>query len=250
VLTTRVDAVSWDGAVEQIQRWAHARESRAIYFCNVHAVVTACRDLELAAAFAAGDLLLPDGDPVAWTLRRAGYRGQTRISGPDLMPALLARAEGVGLSVYFYGDHPSTLQSLRQVLQRDLPALRVAGLHSPPFQDMTPEQDRQIVEQINASGANIVFVALGCPKQEKWIAAHRGRIAAPMLGVGAAFGFHAGAKRRAPRWVRRCGLEWLHRLASEPRRLFRRYAVTNTIFIWATFKSLFWRSASDLSRRR
>jgi len=231
VLDTFIDAASCDGAIERIVDWARARKSRAIYFCNVHSVVAAREDAELDAALAASDLAAADGQPIAWMLRRNSFPGLPRVTGTDLMRRLLARAESAGLSVYFYGERPSTLERLSQALQRDFPMLRVAGMHSPPFRALTQVEDQAIVEAINASGANIVFVSLGCPKQEKWIAARRGRIVAPMLGVGAAIAFYSGVTRRAPIWMQRYGLEWLHRLASEPRRLGWRYLATNSIFI-------------------
>lgn len=238
VLGVPIDVVAWEDALARIVSWAREGESRAIYFCNVHSVVTARSDQHLREAFSSGDLLCPDGSPVAWTLRRTGSARQPRISGPDLMGRLIDRAEAGGLGVYFYGDTPATLDRLREVLLDEHPNLRIAGLYSPPFRDLTPQEDREVIDSIHASGAALVFVALGCPKQEKWIAAHRGKIEAPMLGVGAAIAFRAGVTRRAPAWMQRNGLEWLHRLASEPRRLLRRYFVTNSIFVALALRAL------------
>jgi N-acetylglucosaminyldiphosphoundecaprenol N-acetyl-beta-D-mannosaminyltransferase len=235
-LDTFVDAVSEEDAVGMIVRWAQVRQSRAIYFCNVHSLVTARSNTVLWAALSAGDVLTPDGWPVAWLLRCAGFKGQQRISGPDLMPKPFAAGEKAGLSVFFYGEQPSTLSSLRGALARDFPSLSIAGMFSPPFREPTFAEDCQIVNAINASRAHIVFVALGCPKQEKWIAAHKGRVNAPMLGVGAAFAFFAGVKPRGPAWMQKLGLEWLYRLTSEPRRLAPRYLVTNAIFILSVLR--------------
>jgi len=231
VLDTFIDSVSWDEAIARIVGWARTRESRAVYLCNVHAVVTARRDAGLQAALEEGDLVAADGAPVAWRLRRAGFEGQQRISGPELMMRALAAAEVHGLRVLFFGERQATLDLLRARLLRDFPALQIVGMISPPFSDPTPQEARASIDAINASGAQLVFVALGCPKQEKWIAAHRGAIRATMLGVGAAFAFQAGVVPRSPLWMQRYGLEWLFRLAAEPRRLWRRYLVTNSVFI-------------------
>ena len=137
-----------------------------------------------------------------------------------------------------FGSTDSTLASLQRILKQRWPALRIAGAHAPPFRSLNPDEDEAAVRQINASGAHSVWVSLGCPKQELWMAAHRGRINAVMVGVGAAFDFHAGTVSRAPAWMRSNGLEWLHRLASEPRRLWRRYLVTNTLFLLGAARQL------------
>ncbi len=231
VLGSHIDALGWKGCLERIALWAARGESRAVVQCNVHSVVTARRDPGFAAAVRAADLAVPDGWPVAWRLRSLGFADQERIGGPDLMWRCCALAARSGQPVYLYGSDAPTLERLRARLREAFPRLRLAGWCAPPFRALTAAEDAQVVEAIEHSGARIVFVALGCPKQEAWMAQHRGRIHAVMLGVGAAFGFHAGVARRAPRWMRAHGLEWLHRLLAEPRRLWRRYLVTNTLFI-------------------
>lgn len=238
VLDAFIDALSWEETLDRLLAWGRARESRYVAICNVHVVVSAWRDPAYREVISGADMATPDGAPVAWMLRRLGFAGQPRISGPDLMLALCKRCAAEGLPVYFYGSTQATLDALVQRLQADLPTLAVAGMESPPFRALTPEEDAAAVARINASGAGIVFAGLGCPKQERWMAAHRGRINAVMIGVGAAFDFHAGKMNRAPRWMRDNGLEWLHRLASEPRRLWRRYLITNTIFLYAATKQL------------
>jgi N-acetylglucosaminyldiphosphoundecaprenol N-acetyl-beta-D-mannosaminyltransferase len=231
VLEAFIDALSWEQTLRQIAVWSAARESRYICICNVHSVVTTTRDVEFKIAVNNADMATPDGAPIAWALRRLGHAGQERINGPDLMTRYLAEAERRDQLVFFYGSTESTLARLRVALARQFPLLRVAGTCSPPFRPLTREEDDAIVETINASGANVVFVGLGCPKQEKWMAEHRGRIQAVMIGVGAAFDYHAGVMRRAPVWWQQHGLEWLYRLGSEPRRLFKRYMVTNALFV-------------------
>ena len=220
------------GAVQRMATWAQHRESRVVCICNVHSVVTAAQDPAFMRAIESADLATPDGAPVAWMLRRQGVATQTRVSGPDLMLDYCAHAAARGEAIFLYGSTEATLKALQQQLQTRWPALRIAGALSPPFRPPSEAEDEADVQAINASGARTVWVSLGCPKQELWMAAHRGRIQAVMVGVGAAFDFHAGTVPRAPAWMRRNGLEWLHRLASEPRRLGRRYLVSNTVFMW------------------
>ncbi len=231
VLEAFIDAVSWDEAIGQITAWGAARESRYVCICNVHSTVTTTRDVEFKIAVNNADMATPDGAPIAWALRRLGFPKQERINGPDLMLKYLAEAQRLDHVVYFYGSTEATLTQLRRSLAKQFPRLRIGGACSPPFRPLSLEEDEQIVDEINASGANVVFVGLGCPKQEKWMADHRGRVNAVMIGVGAAFDYHAGVVKRAPVWWQQNGLEWLYRLGSEPRRLFRRYMVTNTLFV-------------------
>ena len=180
----------------------------------------------------------PDGAPIAWMLRRLGFPDQPRISGTELMRAYLAQASQRGESIFLLGGTEEALAALQRNLRAEFPALLIAGAISPPFRPLTAEEDEAIVAQINASGARTVWVGLGCPKQEKWMLAHRGRVQAVMLGVGAAFDFISGTKARAPAWVQGLGLEWLHRLASEPGRLWKRYLVTNTLFVLGAARQL------------
>jgi len=232
VLKANIDAVSWPDALARVSQWARARESRYVCICNAHSVVTAGLDSEFDAVVAQADMATPDGAPVAWMIRKLGYPAQQRINGPDLMWKYCElAAKRSDESIYLYGGTPETLQILQGKLVQQFPGLKIAGTESPPFRPATAEEDAQTVARINASGAGTVWVSLGCPKQEKWMAAHRGRVNAVMVGVGAAFDYHAGTIQRAPKWMQNMGLEWLHRLCSEPRRLWRRYLVTNTLFV-------------------
>jgi N-acetylglucosaminyldiphosphoundecaprenol N-acetyl-beta-D-mannosaminyltransferase len=231
ILGARIDALSWDKALDGIGARAAARESAYVCICNVHMVVTAALDPGFMKVVNGADLATPDGAPIAWALRRLGFDGQARINGPDLMWRYLKQAELSQQSVYFYGSTPETLAMLRRSLVRAFPQLHIAGMHSPPFRALTKQEDDHEIARIHHSGAHLVFVGMGCPKQEKWMAAHRGRINAVMIGVGAAFDYHAGVLKRAPLWWQQHGLEWLYRLLLEPRRLLRRYAVTNTLFV-------------------
>lgn len=231
VLGANIDVLTWDKAISRIVAWGHARESRYICICNVHSVVTTTRDAEYKRIINEADMCTPDGAPIAWAMRRFGMRSQERINGPDLMWHYLARAQELGQKVFFYGSTVKTLTELRKAIAAKFPRLQIAGMHSPPFRPLSDEEDSAEVEMINRSGAQVIFVGLGCPKQERWMAAHRGRIQGVMIGVGAAFDYHSGLLRRAPVWWQRNGLEWLYRLICDPQRLMKRYMVTNTLFV-------------------
>jgi N-acetylglucosaminyldiphosphoundecaprenol N-acetyl-beta-D-mannosaminyltransferase len=238
VLGAMIDVVDWDAALERLMIWARGRESRYVCICNVHSVVTALQDAEFGRVVNEADMATPDGAPVAWMMHRMRHAGQQRINGPDLMWRYCEQAQSRAEPIFLYGNSEQTLATLKVKLLAAFPSLNIVGTISPPFRALTPEEDAAIVEQINASGAGVVFVSLGCPKQELWMAAHRGRIYAVMIGVGAAFDYHAGTIKRAPKWMQDCGLEWFYRLASEPRRLWRRYLVTNTLFLLGTARQL------------
>lgn len=233
-----IDAITWEETCAVITGWAQRRESRYVCICNVHSVITAQEDPDFHDVIQSADMATPDGAPVAWMMRRLGYRDQMRINGPDLMFRYCAQAAQRDESIFLYGNTPQTLERLQRRLLDVFPALKIAGSYSPPFRALTPQEDAEVIQRINASGARTVWVSLGCPKQERWMAAHRGRIQAVMLGVGAAFDYHAGTLQRAPLWMQRHGLEWLHRFWSEPRRLGRRYLVTNTKFTVQVVKQL------------
>lgn len=231
VLDTFIDATSWNDAVGRIADWGAEHQSRYVTLCNVHSVVTGSQDAQFADVINGADMALPDGAPIAWSLRKEGFAKQERISGPDLMLRVLAEAERRGQSVYFYGSVDDTLSKLRGRMLARFPKLKIAGMASPPFRKLTDQENADYAQAINQSGAQVVFVGLGCPKQETWMAEHRGTVKAVMVGVGAAFDYHAGTLRRAPVWMQERGLEWLYRFVCEPRRLARRYLETNSIFV-------------------
>lgn len=245
ILAAHIDAIDWSTALGRIATWAAARESRYVCICNAHSVVTAGQDPAFGSVVAQADMATPDGAPVAWMLRKLGYPDQQRINGPDLMWKYCAEAAQRDESIYLYGGAPETLVALQAKLAATFPTLRVAGAYSPPFRALSAEEDAEVVARINASGAGTVWVSLGCPKQELWMAAHRGRIQAVMVGVGAAFDYHAGTIQRAPQWMQHAGLEWLYRLLSEPRRLWKRYLVTNTLFIAGAARQLLTRRHAE-----
>lgn len=232
VIGAPIDAIDWETAIFRIAHWASTRESRVVCICNAHSAVTYRRDPDFAHVIENADMATPDGAPLAWLLRKIGVEDQERINGPDLMWKYCHQAETTGERTFLYGSSQITLDRLKKKLSKSFPNLVVAGAYSPPFRELTSDEDDQIVQAINNSRANVVWVSLGCPKQEKWMHEHRGRINAVMIGVGAAFDYHAESIKRAPLWMQRNGLEWLHRLASEPKRLWKRYLVTNSLFVW------------------
>jgi N-acetylglucosaminyldiphosphoundecaprenol N-acetyl-beta-D-mannosaminyltransferase len=238
VLTSPIDLLSWQEAIDRISSWAWNRESRYVCICNVHSVVTATQDKAFHQVIEQADMATPDGAPVAWLLGRLSRAAQPRINGPDLMWRYCKAASLRNESIYLFGGTQETLAALMIRLRQAFPGLRIAGSWSPPFRPLTLDEDEESVAKINASGAGTVWVSLGCPKQEKWMADHKARVNAVMIGVGAAFDYHAGTVTRAPPWMQRNGLEWLHRLFSEPRRLWKRYLVTNTAFLLLAARQL------------
>ena len=231
VVGAPIDVIGARQAREVIIGWARALESRYVCFCNVHSAVAYSQDARHKAAIDQADLVAADGAPIAWMLRRKGHVDQTRLDGPGTMWTLCRDAQARGVKVGLYGSTHQTLRALRDRMRRAFPELHVGFCESPPFRPLTAEEDDAVCRQIVDAGVGMLFVAFGCPKQELWMAQHVGRINAVMLGVGAAFDYHAGLLARAPRWAQDSGLEWLHRLASEPRRLWQRYLVSNSIFI-------------------
>ncbi len=226
-----ISPVNYRTVTEAILAWVNSDGARCIYAANVHMLMEAHDSPAFRAVLARADLLTPDGMPLVWLLRLKGYKDQPRVYGPTLMLHVLEMAARESIPVGFYGSDESTLRQLVDRMQARFPALKVVYAYSPPFRPLTAEEDAQVCAEITASGARILFVGLGCPRQEVWMDAHRDKIKAVMLGVGAAFDFHAGSKRQAPAWMQRLGLEWLFRLVQEPTRLARRYLVHNPRFI-------------------
>ena len=225
-----MDATSYADAVERVLDWAKCGESRYVCCANVHSVMESFDSPEFRLCMNGADLVTSDGMPLVWGLRQLGVPSAKRVYGPDLMPALLRAADREGLRVGFYGGNLETLKLLTKITNREYPGL-VGYQFSPPFRELTPEEDQMIVDRINASGVEVLFIGLGCPKQEKWMAAHKDRVRAVMIGVGAAFDFLAGMKPQAPSWLQAAGLEWLFRFAVEPNRLWRRYLKHNPRFV-------------------
>lgn len=238
ILGTRVDASDYAAATEEMVSWARAGESRYVCVANVHMVMEAYDDPAFRSIVNGADFVTADGMPLVWLQRLFGAKDAERVYGPELTPRLCAAAAREGIPVGFFGATADVREAMVAALQRDVSDLRVTYAESPPFRDLSAAEERDVVDAINASGARILFVGLGCPKQERWMARNAGRVNAVMLGVGAAFDFLAGTKPRAPRVLQATGLEWLFRLVSEPRRLWRRYLYHNPRFIAAVVRDL------------
>jgi N-acetylglucosaminyldiphosphoundecaprenol N-acetyl-beta-D-mannosaminyltransferase len=226
-LTTYERTMDWmDATIASKQRG---------YVCvaAVHTVMVCQEDPELRDAVLNSDLTVPDGQPLVWAMNALGHDLPSRVYGPELMERYCERSALTGARVFLYGGrNQGALVQLALNLRRRFPGVKIVGGHSPPFRDLTPDEEQAVVDEINHSNADVVWVGIGVPKQEKWMAAFRDRLEAPVLvGVGAAFDFHAGLVPQAPDWMQRTGLEWAYRLAHEPRRLWKRYAKYNPAFV-------------------
>ncbi|MEL6230320.1 MAG: WecB/TagA/CpsF family glycosyltransferase [Cyanobacteria bacterium J06627_3] len=231
ILSVRVDGTTYQDVCDRISPWATTKQSCYIVAANVHVVMTAYWNRAYRKILNHAALVTPDGMPLVWGLRQLGIANPSRVYGPDLMLAWCDRAAKEQLPIYLYGGTDTMVQHLTQNLQQRFPSLIIAGSHAPPFRPLTPAEEAADIVAIHRSGATVVFVGLGCPKQEEWMARQQGKLQAVMIGVGAAFSFHSGVVSQAPRWMMAWGLEWLYRLLQEPRRLWRRYVINNTAFL-------------------
>lgn len=237
VLGVGISAVSMADAVAEVARWVDEGERHYACVTGVHGVMESQRDRDLLRIHNASGLTTPDGMPMVWAGHRAGAAWMTRVYGPDLVLATCRRAAAEGWRTFFYGGKEGVADLMADRLTAHFPGLRVVGCWSPPFHDLTAEQDDAEVARINAARPDVVWVGLSTPKQERWMAAHIDRVdAAALIGVGAAFDIHAGVVPQAPVWMRERGLEWLYRLGHEPRRLWRRYLRNNPAFVLAVLR--------------
>lgn len=232
ILGTNINVTNMEDTISYITD--NLEELKGDYICvsNVHTTVTAYRDKAYRHVQNSGAMALPDGQPLSIVSRKRGFSEARRVPGPDLMPAILDLSQKAGYRHYFYGSTETTLEALRAALLRRFPKLQIAGMYSPPFRELTGEEDEEIVRRINDSGADFVWVALGAPKQEWWMYEHRHRVKALMLGVGAAFDFTAGTTKRAPMWMQKLCLEWVFRILKDPKRMLPRYLNTNFAFVY------------------
>ncbi len=245
----RVDGTNYAEAVQAICGMAEAGSGGSVCVATVHTAIESRDDPSLRRALARADLVTPDGMPLVLGLRLLGVGGATRVYGPALTGVLCRRAETLGLAVGFYGASPEVLDELLRRTAYRFPRLRIAFRMSPPYRELSPEEDAALVEALRESGVAILFVGLGCPKQERWILAHRDRLPCVLVGVGAAFDFLAGAKRQAPPLLQALGLEWLFRLSQEPARLWRRYLFGNPRFLFYFAQQLAATLDAQLKRR-
>jgi len=227
ILGVNVSTINMEQALAEIKSWIAKQESQYVCVTPAHGIMECQNDLRLRQIFNQSGLTTPDGMAVVWLLKLRGHGHVDRVYGPDLMEAICQFSESSegGWRHFFYGSTPEVLANLKDKLVARYPGLVVVGTHSPPFRPLTSQEDQAIIEEINAANPDIIWVGIGTPKQEQWMADHLGRLSAPvMVGVGAAFDFLSGEKPPAPRWIQRSGFEWIFRLLSEPRRLWRRYA--------------------------
>jgi exopolysaccharide biosynthesis WecB/TagA/CpsF family protein len=232
VLGVGVSVTTYGEAVEAVLQAARQRVPGIVSCHAVHAIVTASQDASLRDKVNSFQLVSPDGQPVRWALNLLhGARLADRVYGPEFMLRLCRAAAEAGVAIYLYGGTPAVIEKLRANLLAQCPMLQIAGSEAPPFRSLSPEENEAVAERVNQSGAGLVFIGLGCPKQDLFAYEHRETIKAVQVCVGAAFDFHAGVKKMAPAWMQRHGLEWFYRLSQEPGRLWRRYLVTNSIFL-------------------
>lgn len=231
IIGTDVYRTTYADASARICQWAHERQSRYVCAASVNNIMEAHDSTAFQKVMNEADLVTPDGMPLVWGLRLLGHAAASRVYGPDLTPIILEQAASEGIAVGFFGGSQQVLDRLVAVVKQRFPALRVAYAFSPPFRPLTAEEDERVIDEINRSDTRILFIGLNTPKQDYWMAAHRGRVRAVMVGVGAAFDFIAGSKPQAPRWMMRIGAEWFFRLLTEPRRLWKRYLKHNPRFV-------------------
>ncbi len=231
VLGMRVDATSYSQATNRIVQAAKRGESRYVCVATVNNVMESYDSPATLRAMNEADLVTPDGMPLVWALKALGIRSASRVYGPDLMPLVMGAAAEAGLGVGLYGSTEEVLKRLERRISCDWPHLKVKYRHAPPFRALSWEEDAEVTRQIAESDASILFVGLPSPKQDLWMANHKGKLDVVMIGVGAAFDFVAGTKTQAPRWMMSAGLEWLFRLWKEPRRLWKRYVKHNPRFV-------------------
>lgn len=232
ILGVNIAAIDMSWAVKYFKK--HIKDLSGDYVCvsNVHTTVTSHEDVEYCAIQNGGIIALPDGGPLSSVGRIRGHEKMARVAGPNLMDEIFKISVENGYRHYFYGSTEKTLGKLYEKLKKNYPGIQVAGMYSPPFKSITDEEDEVIIKAINGSNSDFVWIGLGAPKQERWMAIHQGKINGLMLGVGAGFDYHAGNIKRAPSWMQKCSMEWIYRLMQEPKRLFSRYMITNTKFLW------------------
>ena len=231
VVSLLPDVTDHQHAIDRITTLAAEKRGGYVCFSTVHMIMESHDSPEFGAKVNAADMVVPDGMPLVWMQKLQGSKTATRVRANDLMIMLMAHAEKHGLKVGFYGGKQEVIDAILDRAKREFPDLKIVYAYSPPFRPLTDEEDSQIVNDINSAAPDLLFMGLGCPKQENWMHAHRDRVNAIMLGVGASFDFFAGNVKESPEWMGRLGLEWLFRLTQEPKRLWRRYLILNPRFM-------------------
>lgn len=232
ILGVNIAAINMEWLVEYLDK--NLLDIKGDYICvsNVHTTVTSYEDASYCAVQNGGLMAIPDGGPLSTVGRRRGCKNMARTTGPSLMGEIFKISAKKGYRHYFYGSKQENLELLEKKLKENYPGIKIAGMYSPPFRPLTEEEDKAVIERINEANPDFVWIGLGAPKQEKWMAAHQGKIDGLMLGVGAGFDYYAENIKRAPMWMQKHNLEWVYRLVQDPKRLFKRYWSTNTKFIW------------------
>ncbi|MBL8180411.1 MAG: WecB/TagA/CpsF family glycosyltransferase [Blastocatellia bacterium] len=237
VVSLSVDVVTLESVIERCVKLSD-KGGGYVCFSTVHMVMEGHDDASFARIVNSADIVVPDGMPLVWVQKRTGRREAERVRANDLMTELCLYAEANGRSVGFYGAAPEVIDDIKKRIEREMPNLKVAYAYSPPYRALTDEEDSEVTDEINRTKPDFLFVGLGCPKQERWMNAHRDRLSTVSLGVGASFDFFAGNVRECPPWIGRLGLEWLYRLTQEPKRLWRRYLILNPRFMALAAKQL------------
>ena len=232
IMGVDIAAIDMNWLIDYLNRNVKSLSGDYICVSNVHTTVTAYEDQEYCKVQNGGIMAIPDGGPLSSVGQKRGFKNMKRTTGPSLMGEIFKISAAEGYRHYFYGSTDKTLEKLYSILTESYHGIQIVGMYSPPFRPMTEEEDKAIVERINETKPDFVWIGLGAPKQEKWMAAHQGRVDGLMIGVGAGFDYHAGNIERAPEWMQKSNLEWVYRLLQDPRRLFGRYWRTNTKFIW------------------
>ncbi|NER79870.1 MAG: WecB/TagA/CpsF family glycosyltransferase [Leptolyngbya sp. SIO1D8] len=238
VTGTPVTALQSSDHIRTMLDWAKYGFSRYVCVANVHMMMEAHWHSDLRSVLEQADLVTPDGMPLVWMMRFLGATAQDRVAGMDIFMSLCRQAAEADVSIYLLGSTQDVLSKMQKRLSQEFPNLHVAGAESLPFRPLTSAEDATLIERVNQSGAGLTFVSLGCPKQEYWMAAHRGKIHSVMVGIGGVFPVYAGMKKHAPKWIRESGLEWVYRLLQEPRRLWKRYWKTIPPFIWLALQQI------------
>ncbi len=240
VITMDVDLTNLKAAIDRVLQLVNGDLGSYVCVSNVHMCMEVFDSAEFAAVVNNADLVIPDGKPISWAQKLLGHSSAVQVRGQDIMNSLCELSGSKDLSIGFYGgSSDALLETVQDKLREIYFDININYAFSPPFRPLTGDEDVTVVDAINASGVDILFVGIGCPKQERWMTAHKDKLHCVMLGVGAAFDFIAGEKKHAPRWIQRIGLEWLFRMLLEPRRLWRRYFSTNPRFIWHFSKQYF-----------
>jgi N-acetylglucosaminyldiphosphoundecaprenol N-acetyl-beta-D-mannosaminyltransferase len=238
ILGMRVDQVTLENAAQQITQWSEKQESRYICVSNVHMCMEAYDNCTYQRVVNSADLVVPDGKPLIISSRLLGNTPIEQVRGADLTRKLLSISNMSRLTIGLYGGTPEALQKMVRTITMEYPKIKIGCVISPPFRELTRQEKEADIVKINNSAVQVLFVGLGCPKQEMWMSNHKGRVYSVMVGVGAVFDFLGGTKKEAPEWLQSIGLEWLHRLIYEPKRLWKRYAKHNPRFLWYFTKQL------------